>query len=240
MDDIELVTFLWQVLWTVILHFIVETFTQKKAYLLNYFCNCPSNQFHATWMFLDKFSYWFGDIWERHNPLDKKHVRFENTPRRSPNIHIMVSLPVSPSVKSFTKTTGFLIDPSSSIRQKTPVKQFLTWWPWPLTLTFDLDLQTWPRYPSTWPTHHKSGLYVSPFCCESGNRQTHDVRTITPVADAGCNKLNKPSLIWSRHSMPYCVLVHTATGLHGQCKMDREQYLQTQSCYVLFLNSHLS
>ena len=71
---------------------------------------------------------------------------------------------------------------------KTPVKHFLTLWPWPLT--YDLDLWTWPRYPSTWPTHQKSGSYVCPFSRESGNRhtdtQTHDVKTITPVAYVGC------------------------------------------------------
>ncbi len=51
-------------------------------------------------------------------------------------------------------------------------------------VTFDLDLQTWPRYPSTWPTYWNSSPYVCPFGCESGNRQTDthtdDVKTITP------------------------------------------------------------
>ena len=65
---------------------------------------------------------------------------------------------------------------------KYPLKHFLTSWPWPLT--YDLDLQTWPRYPSTWPTYRNSSLYVCPFGRESGNRythrQTHDVKIIRP------------------------------------------------------------
>ncbi len=40
---------------------------------------------------------------------------------------------------------------------------------WPLTLTFE----TWPRYPSTWPTYQNSGLCVCPFKQESGNRHWH-------------------------------------------------------------------
>ncbi len=60
-----------------------------------------------------------------------------------------------------------------SIRLKY-LKTFLTWWPWPLT--FDLDLRTWPRYPSIWPTYQNSGLYVCPFKQESGNRHTHTHR----------------------------------------------------------------
>ena len=52
-----------------------------------------------------------------------------------------------------------------------PEKRFLTKWPW--SLTYDLDLQTWLRYPSTWPTYRNSSLYVCPFSRESGNTQTH-------------------------------------------------------------------
>ncbi len=51
-------------------------------------------------------------------------------------------------------------------------KTFLTWWPWPLT--YDLDLRTWARYPSTWPTCQNAGLYVCPFGRESEtDRQNH-------------------------------------------------------------------
>ena len=68
-----------------------------------------------------------------------------------------------------------------------PRKMFLTWWPLPLT--YDPDLQTWPKYSSTWPICRKSGPYVCPFSRERGNAhtdtQTHDVKTITPVAYAG-------------------------------------------------------
>ena len=134
-------------------------------------------------------------------------MRFKNTPRRSPTIHIWCqmyyysSLPVSRSLRSF-KTTGFFIAGvfitgfffTRIIRQTTSSKHFLTWWPWPLT--YDLDLWTWPRYPSTWPTHQRSGLYVCPFSRESVHRQTDRhththtdyVKTITPIADAGCKE----------------------------------------------------
>ena len=47
---------------------------------------------------------------------------------------------------------------------------FLTSWPWPLT--YDLPIQLWPRYSSTWPTCQNSSLYVCPFGHESGNTQT--------------------------------------------------------------------
>ncbi len=117
----------------------------------------------------------------------KNHICFENTQRRSPTIHIiMVS-----NISQLLLASSSLCSPiylSSSIRPKTPLKHFLTSWPWPLT--YDLDLWTWPRYPSTWPTHKKSGPYVCPFSRESGNthRHTDNVKTITPVADAGCKE----------------------------------------------------
>ncbi len=66
----------------------------------------------------------------------------------------------------------------------------LTSWPWPLT--YDIDLQTWPRYPSYWPPRQKSSLYVCPFSQDSEtephtdtwcqNYYTHHVR------DVGCNE----------------------------------------------------
>ena len=40
------------------------------------------------------------------------------------------------------------------------------------TLTFGLDLQTWPRCPSTGPSCQNSNLNVYPFGQESGNRHT--------------------------------------------------------------------
>ncbi len=53
---------------------------------------------------------------------------------------------------------------------------------WPLT--YDIYLQTWPRYPSTSPTCQNSSLYVCQFGRESGNRQTDThtdgAKTITP------------------------------------------------------------
>ncbi len=89
---------------------------------------------------------------------------------------IKITVCVSLSHCEASSTAGIFIAvqsiyPSSSIRPKTPLKHFLTSWPWPLT--YDLDLWTWPRYPSTWPTHQKSGPYVCPFSRESGNTHTH-------------------------------------------------------------------
>ncbi len=65
---------------------------------------------------------------------------------------------------------GEIINDLRDIPLKYPLKRFLTSWPWPLT--YDLDLQTWPRYPSTWPTYRNYSLYVCPFGRESGNTQT--------------------------------------------------------------------
>ncbi len=56
-----------------------------------------------------------------------------------------------------------------SLSLETPLKRFFDL----VTFTFDLDLWTWPRYPSTWPTRRISGLYVCPFIQESGNTHTH-------------------------------------------------------------------
>ena len=63
-----------------------------------------------------------------------------------------------------------------------------------MTLTYDLDLETWPRYPSTWPTYRNPSLYVCPFGRESGNTQTHTQKHrrcqnyyTRQVTDVGCN-----------------------------------------------------
>ena len=59
----------------------------------------------------------------------------ENTPRRIPTSHI----------------PEFLRWPWTRLSEVNGMSQwtFLTSWPWPLT--YGLDLQTWPRYLSTWP-----------------------------------------------------------------------------------------
>ncbi len=77
----------------------------------------------------------------------KTHICFENTPRRIPEILLWQVLNIA------------------------SLLTFLTSWPWPLT--YDLDLKTWPRYPSTWPPCQNSSPYVCPFGSESGNRHTH-------------------------------------------------------------------
>ncbi len=91
------------------------------------------------------------------------------------------------------------INPSSIIRPKTHVKHFLTWWPWPLT--YDLDLWTWPRYPSIWPTYQKAGPYVLPFGRESGNTQT-DRHTHTHT-HRRCQNYYTPSLTLGVKNPPH-------------------------------------
>ncbi len=90
----------------------------------------------------------------------KKCICFENTPRRILEFQDNV-------VRSLWNV---------------PMNIFLTSWLWPLT--YDPDLYTWPRYPTTWPPCQNSSLYVCPFGREIGNRhtdgQTHDFKTITP------------------------------------------------------------
>ena len=78
---------------------------------------------------------------------------------------------------------------------------FLTLWPWPLT--YDLDLQTWPRYPSTWPPCQNSSAYVCPFGRESEtDRHTDRVKTITSITSEtwGVKINNKYSNPGNRHS----------------------------------------
>ena len=58
-----------------------------------------------------------------------------------------------------------------------------------LPLTYDLDIWTWPRYPSTWlDVHAKIQVYMSVCSARIARRthiqtdtQTHDVKTITPI-----------------------------------------------------------
>ncbi len=49
--------------------------------------------------------------------------------------------------------------------------RFSTWWPWPLT--YDLDLQTHPRYYQGQCLHQILGPYVKRFSRESVHRHTH-------------------------------------------------------------------
>ncbi len=74
--------------------------------------------------------------------------------------------------------------------------RFWVWWPWPFT--YELDLRTWPRYFQPWPTCQNASLYVCSFGQDSEtdghtDRQTHDAKTVTPSAVAGCNNLKKKS-----------------------------------------------
>ena len=74
------------------------------------------------------------------------------------------------------------------------IQHFLTSGPWPLTS--DLDLWTWPRYPSTWHSSQNSTLYVCPFSRESEtdgrtqtDRQCQNYYT-RHVLDVGCNNFS--------------------------------------------------
>ncbi len=90
----------------------------------------------------------------RSNPQTLASQNHEHTPRHTPT--------------SYSTITSLHIE--ICIRN--------VWWPWPLT--YDLDLRTWPRYPYTWPPCQNSSLHVCLLGHESGNRQTNNVKTITP------------------------------------------------------------
>ncbi len=91
------------------------------------------------------------------NVNKKKHICFENTPRRIPTSRI--------SKFPLWQDTGWHRQRQRVIRLSevngTSEWTFLTSWPWPLT--YDLDLPTWARYPSTWPPCKNSSLYVCSF-----------------------------------------------------------------------------
>ncbi len=62
-----------------------------------------------------------------------------------------------------------------------------------------------------WP-----GLYVYPFSHESGNTHTHDVKTITPIADVGCKNMSDWMISVHRNGLyPQWVLVRC------QCSIKR-------------------
>ncbi len=103
---------------------------------------------------------------------EKKHICFENTQHRSPTIHIWCR--IYHCHPRYPKTGSDLADPTSSswcilevheIPLTCTVNRFWTWWPLPWT--YDLDLLTWPRYPSTWPPCQNSSLYVPSFFRDS-------------------------------------------------------------------------
>ncbi len=120
------------------------------------------------------------------NTFDSQQKK-THTPRHSPNIRIFNWICTSSRGKaSFICLICFLSDFLASFELlwwNLIGKRFLTWWPWPLT--YDLDLQTWPRYHSTWPTYQNSRLHVCPFTAES---ETHTDTQTMP-------KLLHPSLM---------------------------------------------
>ncbi len=154
-------------------------------------------------------------------PRTKKRIRFENTQRR---IYTVIFLSHFLGISRFL---GHLHRWSHHWFQEPdmphPEKCFLTWWPWPLT--YDPDLRTWPRYSSIWPTCPNLGQYVCPFSHERGNththtdRQTHDVKTITPVAYAGCKNTFEDEthlkMLSHRYKLQSCSIILSRAGQVG-------------------------
>ncbi len=115
---------------------------------------------------------------------------YRGLPKFMANIAVLLEYAVTSGrifVQSYSSVASFASPPIKSsmiprYEELNPQKNFF--WPgdlnlWPMTLTFKLDVDILPL-----------DLHVGPFRRESGNRhthpQTHNVKTITPVADAGC------------------------------------------------------
>ncbi len=92
----------------------------------------------------------------------KKRIHFESTPR--PCIH---NCNISESILGQLHPWNYRWSPGD-IPLKYQLKCFFD----PVTLIFDLDLQTWPTYLFTWPTCRNPSSYFCPFGRESGNTQT--------------------------------------------------------------------
>ena len=91
----------------------------------------------------------------------KYRIHFGNTPRRIPTSHISEFLLWQVTGWHWQRQRVVMVirlDGKSMERQN---EHFLTSWPW--LLNYDLDLLTWPRYPSTWPPCQNSSLYVCSF-----------------------------------------------------------------------------
>ncbi len=126
----------------------------------------------------------------------KPSERFENTPR-----HIC-------SVIFLSHRWSQQWSPRP-IPLKCSLKCFLTQWPWPLI--YDLDLQTWPRYLSTWPPCQKSSPSVCLFVRESGNRQTHrQCQNSYTRHWGGCKNVPCTSLKWLTFPCQRCLLTWVA------------------------------
>ena len=64
---------------------------------------------------------------------------------------------------------------------------FLTWWLWPLTLTFNLDVDILPLdLHAEFQVRRSVRLSWRLVTDTLTHLLTHDVKTITPIADAGC------------------------------------------------------
>ena len=130
----------------------------------------------------------------------KKCIRFENTPCRNPTIHVWGrmnnSFPQMGSSIKITMSASLSLScslwSSSKITSGVFIKSNI-FWPgdldiWPMTLSFKLDLDILPL-----DLHTKNQVCMS-FCSAVRvvtdgwtDRHTDNVKTITPVADTGCN-----------------------------------------------------
>ncbi len=126
----------------------------------------------------------------------KKHICFENNPRRSPTIHIWCRIYYCHSFHKFQIGEPVAGGQVSSVTVSVTswfLLHLILWWH-PIektffdlvTLTFELDLDNLPL-----DLHAKIQVCTS-FRARQMDRRTErhidDAKTITPVADAGCKK----------------------------------------------------
>ncbi len=133
----------------------------------------------------------------------KKRIYFENTPRRRPSIHMWCQIyylilparsllsPITAScweddtswVTAHAFPNALLYPLLATLRKVFDLDLF----PMTLTLTFKLDLDILPPDPHAEIQIRMSVCLVRRVVTHvHTDRQTHDVKTITPVADAGC------------------------------------------------------
>ncbi len=122
------------------------------------------------------------------------------------------------------------------------IEQFLISWPW--SLTYDLDLPTWPRYPSTWPPCKNSSLYVSSFGWDSETDRHTDTQTHTRcqnyythhVRDVGCK--NDTNLVEDMLSLrndwcnnDYIILEFFWSSMNPESTWKQPSVLLSISCF---------
>ena len=118
------------------------------------------------------------------HPKTAKHICFENTPNRSPTIHVWSS-PACMITVSISSRACCISDFLASTVLLTPSAHtaLLCWHLIGKTYVWPGDLDLWP-WPSnlTWISFHLTYTQAQ--------ARTHDAKTVTPITDAGCNKVN--------------------------------------------------